>query len=469
MSANIPPSKFDVAVIGGGSAGYAAARTAAAAGLQCVLLEGAPELGGLCILRGCMPTKALLYASEVLHLARSGRTWGLQVERAGFDWGAVMARKDAIIGEFADYRRQHLNGGRFQLIREQARFLDPHTLALGNGEPLRAEHIVVATGSRVSPPPLPSLQEIGYLTSDDALTLNRLPESLIVLGAGPVGIELAQFFARLDVRVTVIQRSPRVLSQFDEDASAALEGALRREGIRLETGTRLVDARRTKSGKAITVDKAGEPVTLEAEEVLVALGRRPNLSGLNLEAAGVQLVRDRIETNEWMQTSVPHIYAAGDCTGPHEIVHLAVTQGELAAHNIGFPASRRRMDYRLLISVVFTEPQVAFVGLTESEARKEQRAYRMAQYPFDDHGKSIIMNARDGFVKLLADPSSGEILGGCCVGPQGGELIHEIVVAMAGRMTVHQFVAIPHYHPTLSEIWTYPAEELALQIPGRAT
>jgi pyruvate/2-oxoglutarate dehydrogenase complex dihydrolipoamide dehydrogenase (E3) component len=460
--------EFDVAILGGGSAGYAAARTAAAAGLKCVVLDGAPDLGGLCILRGCMPTKALLYAAEVLHLARSGATWGIQPGRPRFDFEAVMARKDAVIRDFADYRRRQLSDGRFTLICEQVRFMDPHTLELGDGRRLRAEYFVVATGSVVAASPLPQLAEVGYLTSDDALALKRLPKSLIVLGGGPVAIEFAQFFARLDVRVTVIQRSPHILTHFDPDAATALETALRREGIELHTGTRLVDATRSDDHKTVTFEHNGDRVTVEAEEILFALGRTPNVAGLNLDAAGVQVKRGRIVTNEWMQTSAPHIYAAGDCTGPHEIVHIAITQGELAAHNLVSPAARRSMDYRLMISVVFTEPQIGVVGLTENEAKQTQREYLTAQYPFGDHGKSIIMNALDGFVKLLADPQSGEILGGACVGPLGGELIHEIVVAMAGRFTVQQFAAIPHYHPTLAEIWTYPAEDLAGQVAVRA-
>ncbi len=166
-----------------------------------------------------------------------------------------------------------------------------------------------------------------------------------------------------------------------------------------------------------------------------------------------------------MQTSTPHIFAAGDCTGPHEIVHIAVMQGEIAAHNIAKLKSPRRMDYRLLISVVFTEPQVATVGLTEKEATARKIPFIAASYPFNDHGKSLIMEAKDGFVKLLANPKTGEILGGLCVGPVGGELIHEIVAAMAMRMTVRELATMPHYHPTLAEIWTYPAEELAEQIP----
>jgi len=178
----------------------------------------------------------------------------------------------------------------------------------------------------------------------------------------------------------------------------------------------------------------------------------------------VKVESGRIVTNARMQTSAPHIYAAGDCTGPHEIVHIAIQQAEIAAHNISNPRRSRTMDYRLLTSVVFTDPQTAQVGLTEKEAVARRVPFLAASYPFNDHGKSMIMEALDGFVKLLANPKTGEILGGCCVGPMGGELIHEITVAMAKRMTVHEFATTPHYHPTLAEIWTYPAEELAGQI-----
>jgi pyruvate/2-oxoglutarate dehydrogenase complex dihydrolipoamide dehydrogenase (E3) component len=209
----------------------------------------------------------------------------------------------------------------------------------------------------------------------------------------------------------------------------------------------------------------GQTVRLQADEVFYALGRVPNLAGLGLERAGVQVEQGRIVTNTRMQTSAPHIYAAGDCTGLHEIVHIAIQQGEVAAHNLAHPDRARTMDYRLLTEIIFTEPQVATVGLTEKCAQADNIPYLAASYPFNDHGKSLIMEAKDGFVKLLAAPGTGEILGGACVGPVGGELIHEIIAAMAKRMTVHELAAMPHYHPTLAEIWTYPAEELAGQIP----
>lgn len=453
---------FDVAIVGGGSAGYAAARTAAAARLKTVVIEGGEEVGGLCILRGCMPTKAFLYMAEVAHLVKNSKVFGIRAGKVSFDFKKVMARKNALIKDFADYRVRQLNNKKFGFIRADAKFLDPHTLELDNGRKLTARYFIIATGSTVAPSPLCQLNDLQCLTSDDALALKKLPKSLIVLGGGPIACEFAQFFSRFGVKVTLIQRSPHILHDFDPDAAAVMETVFRREGIKVFTGTKLLDARRNGKTKSVSFEYQGKTVTVSAEETMFALGRVPNTASLGLENAGVKTEGCRIVADEFMQTSVPHIFAAGDCAGPYEIVHIAIQQGEVAARNLAVPGSARA-DYRLLISVVFTEPQLAFVGLTEKAAVARGVKFISASYPFNDHGKSLIMNATDGFVKLLADPDTGEILGGQCVGPSGGELIHEIVVAMEKRMTVKELAAMPHYHPTLAEIWTYPAEELAQQ------
>jgi dihydrolipoamide dehydrogenase len=455
---------FDVAIIGGGSGGYAAARMAAGAGLKTAVIEGGREVGGLCILRGCMPTKALLYAAEVKHLAEHAATWGVRTGKVSYDFARVMARKNAQIKNFADYRAQQLNRGKFKFIRANAKFLDTHTVALSNGKKLTAKNFVIATGSRVAPSPLPELDKLGYLTSDDAIALKKLPKSLIILGGGAIACEFAQFFARFGVKVTLIQRSEHLLKEFDMDAGMEIGKAFRREGIQVFTGTKILGAKRKGKLKTISFEQGGKTMAVSAEEVLFALGRVPDTSGLDLKNAGVKTEGERIVTNDKMQTSASHIFAAGDCTGPHEIVHIAVNQGEVAGHNIVNSRSPRRMDYRLLIFVVFTDPQVAVVGLTEKDAAARGIKFLTASYPFNDHGKSLIMDVKEGFVKLLANPKTGEILGGACVGPVGGDLIHEIVAAMAKRMTVRELAAMPHYHPTLAEIWTYPAEELADQI-----
>ena len=455
---------YDVAIIGGGSAGYAAARTSVAAGLRVVVIDGGAEAGGLCILRGCMPTKSLLYAAEAMHFAGKLQTWGILAGNVGFDFGQVMARKNGFIKDLATSRREELSAGKFKFLRGCACFVDPHTVEVSGHGPLKSAKFVITTGSSVAPPPLPGFDEVGYLTSDDALELTRLPESLVILGGGAVAVEFAQFFARFSVRVTLLQRSEHLLSDSDKDVAKVVEKVFRREGIDVFTNTKITGVRRESHGKTVSFEHEGLARSVSAEEIMLAIGRDPNTASLDLAKAGVATERGRIVADECMRTGMPHIFAAGDCTGPHAIVHLAVRQGEIAAHNIIHPGSQRKMDARLLLAVIFTDPQVAQVGLTEKSATKLGIPYLVASYPFSELGKSVIMDTTDGHVKLLADPKSGEILGGACVGPLGGELIHEIVMAMAKRVSVQELAALPHYHPTLAEIWTYPAEELAGRI-----
>ena len=456
--------EYDAAIIGGGSAGYAAARTCAGAGLKTVVIEGGKEVGGLCILRGCMPTKALLYSAEVLHLVKNCVPFGMRACDVSFDLKEIMARKNRLIGEFADYRRGQLESGKFDFIRANAEFVDRHTLKLSDGATVRSRNFIVATGSVLAASPVPELDEVGYISSDEALELEELPKSLIVLGGGAVSVEFAQFFCRLGVRVTLIQRSPHILKDEEDDAAEVVENVFRREGMTVFTGTNLLKAWREGGLKFVSFEHEGQTVSVGAEEIFFGLGRVPNIARLGLEKAGVRAALGRFLVDSEMRTNVPHIFGAGDATGLHEIVHIAIQQGEIAAHNIIHPEKPRQIDSRLLTSVVFSDPQVGRVGMTEKEAKREKIPHIAASYPFADHGKSLIMDAKDGFVKLVADPASGEILGRTCVGPHGGELIHEIIAAMYKRMTVQELAAMPHYHPTLAEIWTYPAEELAEQV-----
>jgi pyruvate/2-oxoglutarate dehydrogenase complex dihydrolipoamide dehydrogenase (E3) component len=411
-----------------------------------------------------MPTKSLLYAAEAMHFASKLKTWGISAGNASFDLGRVMVRKNVFIEDLAKSRREELTNGKFKFLRSRARFVDPHTVELEDHGPLTAAHFVITTGSLVAPPPLPDFHGVGYLTSDDALELTRLPESLVIVGGGAVGVEFAQFFARFGVHVTLLQRGAHLLSEFDTDFAEEVEKVFRRDGIEIFTETKITGVVRGSHGKTVSFEHEGRVRFVTAEEILLAVGRDPNTASLDLQKAGVATDHGRIAADQWMRTSTPHIFAAGDCTGPHAIVHLAVKQGEIAAHNIVHPDSMRIMDDRLSLAVIFTDPQVAQVGLTEKAATKLGIPHLIASYPFSELGKSVIMDSTDGHVKLLADPQSGEILGAGCVGPLGGELIHEIVVAMAKRMTVHELASVPHYHPTLAEIWVYPAEELAGRI-----
>lgn len=484
----MPSNTCDLLVIGGGSAGFNAACVAHGLGKRVAIVDGARELGGLCILRGCMPSKTLLHAADVLHRARHGRKFGIRAADATIDMKALQRWKKKVIGEFADYRLQALQSGRFALHRSHARFLDPHTLALDSGGRLCAGKILIGTGSRVSMPPIPGLAGTPHWTSDDVLDLDYVPQSVIVLGGGIVACELAQFLNRIGSAVTLIQRSPRLLREHSPEGAEVVAQAFCDEGIRLHTGTRILSVSASGNGRKreqeITVvfeqtekDGVVRKVTRRARYLFNALGREPAIDKLNLSAAGVALdERRRIRVNRWQQTTQPHIYAAGDVCGPHEIVHLAVAQGELAARHAfgarlhdGKPL--KPIDESLFLGVVFTDPALATIGWREHQLRERGQPFAVASYPFNDHGKSIVMDALCGYVKVLADPANGRVLGAEIVGRDAGELIHAFSGPLAMRATVHDMLRAPWYHPTLAEIITYPLEELAGQIQnssGRA-
>jgi len=453
---------YDFVAIGGGSAGFNAARVAADLGLNTAIVDGAEDLGGLCILKGCMPSKTLLYMAEVLHLAQKAKSFGLKIPSARADMKAIHARKKRIIDEFASYRQAALNSGKFDLVRAHARFTDPHTLAMSNGRTLRARHFLIGTGSKVSMPAVPGLAETKFWTSDDVLDLDFIPPSVIVLGGGIVACELAQFLNRIGTRVVLIQRSAHILRDHSEAAAKVVQQALVDEGVELFAGTQIQSLRQDARGVAVTFLHDGKKLTRRATFLFNALGREPNTAPLNLAAAGVTSRADgQIRVNRWQQTSAPHIYAAGDCSGPHEIVHTAILQGELAARHAAKVKALKPVDWSLLLKVVFTDPQLATIGRLERELDEAGTPYLVASYPFNDHGKSILMEANYGYVKVIAEPKRGRILGAEIVGKDAGELIHAFSGPLAMKATVFDLLRAPWYHPTLAEIVTYPLEELA--------
>ncbi len=454
---------FDYIVIGGGSAGYNSAREALQYTDSVAVIDGANDLGGLCILKGCMPSKTLLYSAEVLHHAKHGATFGLDIPSAVANMRAIAERKKRIIGEFADFRLQQLKSGKFELIRSQAHFVSPTEIELSDGTRLTGSKFLIATGSKVSTPPIPGLAEVEPWTSDDVLDLDFIPENVIVLGGGIVAVELSQFLNRIGSKVTLIQRSPHILSQHSPEAAAVIEKALSDEGIGLYTGTKLKQVSFDGCEFSVTFAHEGSERSLRALHLFNALGRSPNTDGLNLSVAGIESENGRVQVNEFQQSSNPLVYAAGDCCGPHEIVHIAIQQGETAARH-AFNQEAKPVDENLLLGVVFTDPQLATMGSTESQLQQNNIPYLAASYPFNDHGKSILMEATYGHVKVLADPQYGRILGAEIVGKDAGELIHVFSVAMTMNANVNDLLRAPWYHPTLAEIITYPLEEIADQI-----
>lgn len=457
---------YDFVVIGGGSAGYAGARTAASLGLKTAVIEGADELGGLCILRGCMPSKALLESAGRYRTIRNAAGFGLSSGQPGFNTPEIIARKRRLISDFASYRGEQLGDGRFDLLRGTAEVTGPHSLGItapdGSKIPIEARAMLVATGSAQSTPQVPGLSGAGCLTSDDLLDRESIPDSITVLGGGPVALEMASYCRAFGSKVTIIQRSPQILRGTDKDAADALMDAMRQDGIDIFAGTKLLKVENTAGTRRVVFLHGDREVAVESAEILNALGRHSVIpNGLQ-----VDIHDGKIGVNLSQQTSLSHIFAAGDVCSPLEVVHVAIQQGEMAARNAALLLSEsttplEKMDYRLKLFAVFTEPGFACVGAGEEELAGGNIPYRTAKYPFDDHGKSLVMGKTAGFVKLTAHARSGEILGASVVGPEAAELIHEIVVAMHFHATVADLAVIPHYHPTLSEIWTYPAEELS--------
>ncbi len=459
---------FDVAVIGGGSAGYAAARTAAALGARTVVIEGGAEVGGLCILRGCMPSKSLLESAHRWYDIKRAREFGLEVKPVEVHMECIQERKKHLIGEFAAYRQKQLRKGKFTFIRGYASFLDAETLLIERGrkkELLTASTFIVATGSVITRIPVLGLWETGCLTSDTALDMETIPKRLAVLGGGVIAVELGQFFARVGSKTTILQRSKRIVRNYDPDVSAETERALKAEGIDVRTGVKLLEVKATGKGKKILFQRGTRREEIVVDEILYAMGRAPALKGLQLESADVTTLDGKLPVDETMATSARHIYAVGDTVGPHEVVHIAIQQGEIAARNAvnwvrGSHEVSEKIDYRLKTLVTFTDPEIASVGLNETEAAEQGIDFVSAKYPFNDHGKAQIGGHEFGFVKLIAEKTRGEIIGAEIIGPHASDLIHELIAVMRYRGTAAELAAMPHYHPTLAEIITYPAEDI---------
>jgi pyruvate/2-oxoglutarate dehydrogenase complex dihydrolipoamide dehydrogenase (E3) component len=456
----------DLVVVGAGSGGYAAARTAHDVGCDVALVDKGP-LGGLCILRGCMPSKALLASSDALADAREAHALGIAVGEPAIDVPFIAARKRELVREFAEFRIEGIK--EFPLYLGAARFLSPTQLAVGTDVVLEADKFVIATGSVVTPSVVPGLAEVSFVDSDAVLELERIPKSVIVLGGGYTACELGQFLGRMGARVTMLIRSGHLLTYADDDVGDALTEYFREEGIEVLTHVDLVGAQRRKEEKIVRYLRGAREQEANAEEIFYALGRTPASAKLDLEKAGVLCgAGGAVTVDSNLRTSNPNIYAVGDVTGELMLVHVAIYQGEVAARNACLGVDEIA-DYHLVgAHTVFTDPQFAAVGYAEKELRRKGIDYVSGRYDFAEHGKAQCLGKTKGFVKMMAERESGRIVGAAVLGPQGSELIHEIIVAMRFEATVDQFMRIPHLHPTLAEIWTYPAEICAAQLGRKA-
>jgi pyruvate/2-oxoglutarate dehydrogenase complex dihydrolipoamide dehydrogenase (E3) component len=444
---------YDIGILGGGAAGLTVAAGAAQFGAKTLLIEKRPRLGGDCLHFGCIPSKTLIRSAAVWAQARRTQEYGLPgLTLPPVDLGAVMDRVRDVIEKI----QVHDSEERFCRLGAEVRFgsahfVDAHTVEV-DGRPLSARSWVIATGSRPSLPQIQGLASVPFMTNMTLLSRRSLPARLLVLGGGPIGLEMAQALARLGSRVTVVEFSDRILGTEDADMADIVRKRLETEGVAFLTGTKAVQAEAGGPGVRLTVMPAagGAIRALDADALLVATGRRPNVESLGLEAAGVEFSEKGIPTDARLRTNVPHIYACGDVHGKFAFTHVAGYEGSVALTNaiLRLP---RKADYTTVPWCTYTDPEVASVGLNEQRALKAGVAHRVLQEPFSTNDRSLTDGEPEGRIKVLVSPA-GKILGCQIVGAHAGELIHEWVAAMNGGVKLATLAGAIHAYPTLSEI-----------------
>lgn len=417
----------DLIIIGAGPGGYEAAVEAAKRGMTITLINDGP-LGGVCLNEGCIPTKTFChYAGKE-------------------EFAAVTGRKEAVVNQLRNGVAYLLKNPNISIVEGKARFKDAQTVVV-NGEEYTAKDIIIATGSKPALLPIPGAHSEIVLTSTDVLNLKELPEKICVIGGGVIGLEMASYLHRFGVEVTVLEYAPQVLPNFDAEVSKRLKMLLTKQGIKIET-----DAQVTAIDDEgfVTYQKKDQEYNVECDKVLMAVGRTPNTSDLNLESAGIAYNRKGIEVDDNMQTSVPHIYAIGDVNGKMMLAHVATFQGTRALNRI--QGKHDKIKFNLVPAAVFTIPEVASVGLTEAQCDDEELDYNAVKVPFGAVGKAVAMGEPDGFCKLIIDNETRAILGCHIMGAHASDLIQEVVTMMNLGVTIDDSKDIIHAHPTLNEI-----------------
>ncbi|TWO71761.1 pyridine nucleotide-disulfide oxidoreductase [Caenimonas sedimenti] len=463
------PATFDrnLVVIGAGAAGLVSAYIASAVKASVTLVE-THRMGGDCLNYGCVPSKALIRSARLAHQMRHGGTWGLQDVPPEFSFAAVMARVRAVVRDVEPHDSvERYRGLGVDVVAGHARIVNPWTVEItppgGAPRRLTTRSIVIATGARPVVPPLPGLDDAGYVTSDTLWekfgALEQPPRRLVVLGGGPIGCELSQAFARLGSAVTQVELAPRLLAREDDDVAEAVREALLADGVRVLTGHRALRCERAEGEKLLVASDGSAEVRLPFDALLVAVGRQARLEGYGLEELGIP-AQKTVETDEYLQTLYPNIYAAGDVAGPYQLTHVAAHQAWYATVNALFGGVKRfRADYRVIPAATFTDPEVARVGLNEKEAREQGVAHEVTRYSLEDLDRAIADGEARGFVKVLTPPGKDTILGATIVGSHAAELLAEFVLAMKHGLGLNKVLGTIHTYPTWSEAGKYAAGE----------
>jgi dihydrolipoamide dehydrogenase len=445
--------RVDVAVLGGGPGGYVAAIRAGQLGLKTVLIEK-DKVGGTCLHWGCIPTKALLEAAEVLTLCRKAGEFGVRVAEATLDLKTAMERKDRIVKKNQMGTESLLKKHKVTTLKGVGRFAGPGKLEVrdgsGGSQTVEAKAVILATGSRVGSLPMAPVDGRVVLSSDDILSLDRVPESLLVIGAGAVGVEFASIYHAFGSKVILIERLPKLVPIEDEEISDALLRSFSRQGMEVHVGADLKSVRAEGDWAWSEFVVKGETKRIRTDRVLMAAGRKPVLDGLGLEAMGVAMERGYVKVNEYMETNVPGLYAIGDITPTAALAHVASHEGIVAAERIA-GKKPHPVNYQAIPNCTYCHPQVASVGITEAQAKAAGRAVKVGKFPFTANSKAGIMGQGDGFVKAVSDAKTGEILGVHIIGVLATEQIAESVVARHFEATAIELAEVVHAHPTLAE------------------
>lgn len=443
--------KYNVIVIGGGTAGLVTAAGTAGLGGRVALIEG-HKMGGDCLNYGCVPSKALISSAKLIHHIRRSEDFGLQTMEPRFRFEEVferMRRRRAKI-EPNDSKERFESLG-VDVFLGKARFVSPYEVEV-NALRLSAANFVIATGTKALVLPIPGLDGVPYYTNETIFDeMPSAPASIAILGGGPIGCEFAQVMTRLGVKVTLVELLPRLLPRDDSEAAQLIEKKFRDEGIELFTGTKATGFEQ-KNGEIISrVERGDDTLTLKSEALLVATGRKPNIEGLGLEAAGVDFDRKGVKADASLTTSKPHIFACGDIVGPYQFTHTADYQARIVVRNILFPWKKAKADYSWVPWVTYTDPEVAQVGLTEQEAKAKDVPHSVYRFDWEDLDRAITDSEESGFIKVLTPPGKDRILGATIVGVHAGDILHELVVAAKHGVGLSRLSGTIHAYPTLSQ------------------
>ncbi len=438
-----------VVVVGGGVGGYPAALRAASLGANVTLIEK-EKIGGVCLNKGCIPTKVFLQSAWLYEEAKRSSLFGINTGKLGIDFRKVSARKNRIVDRLTAGVTSLLKHKKVSVLKGTAAFRDANSLEImDTGEVVKGDKFILATGSAPALVKIAGSTNVPILTSDDLLTMDSLPGSLLIIGGGYIGVELGQFYSRMGVTVSIVEMLNRIIPTEDEEISKALQAELANEGINIFTQSTVESIGKAGNNKKVTLATPEGKREIVASEVAQSVGRNPYYSGMNVEKVGVRIERGRIMVNDKMETNIPHVYAVGDVTGGIMLAHVAMAEAGCAARNaLGYQAA---LTYRAVPRCVYTSPEVACVGLTEEDAREERGAVQVSRFPFHAIGRALVEEETEGMIKIIADKKHGEILGVHIIGPHATELVAEAVLAIEMEATAEELAHTMHPHPTVSE------------------